>query len=180
VATLLSLLAVYVVFGNNPWGPSVCAWVNALQVSIGLILVCVTTGTALAEERAQGSLDLLLATPLTTRAIVWGKWLGAYCTVPLLAVLPALVATALLWRSSRLAAWLGLLALVLGQGVAITSLGLAVTTWIARLGRALAVSVTLLVLLTVLPFLGLLTTHNRETEWIALLSPFYGPGEQAR
>jgi hypothetical protein len=85
VATLVSLLAVYVVFGNNPWGPGVCAWVNALQVSIGLILVCVTAGTALAEERDQGSLDLLLATPLTTRAIVWGKWLGAYCTVPLLA-----------------------------------------------------------------------------------------------
>jgi hypothetical protein len=26
-------------------------------------------------------------------------------------------------------------------------------------------------------FLTLWTTHNRETEWIAVLSPFYGPGE---
>ena len=120
---------------------------------------------------------MLLATPLTTRSIVWGKWLGAYCTVPLLAVLPVLVASALLWRSSRVGAWLALAALVLGQGVAVTSLGLAVTTWIARLGRALAVSVTLLVLVTILPFLALLTTHNRETEWIAVLSPFFGPGE---
>jgi hypothetical protein len=49
--------------------------------------------------------------------------------------------------------------------------------WGRGLGRALAVSVTLLVLLTVLPFLALWTTHNRETEWIAVLSPFYGPGE---
>ena len=45
--------------------------------------------TSLAEERVRGSLDVLMTTPLSTRSILWGKWLGTYRVVLWLAVLPA-------------------------------------------------------------------------------------------
>ena len=66
------------------------AIVNGFQVAVGLLLLSVTAATSLAEERARGSLDLLLSTPLSTRQIVLGKWLGAFRVVPLLVILPAL------------------------------------------------------------------------------------------
>ena len=65
--------------------------VNGFQVSIGLLLLSVSAATSLAEERVRGSLDVLMTTPLSTRQIVLGKWLGTFRLVPLLAVLPALV-----------------------------------------------------------------------------------------
>ena len=74
--------------------PPASAWVNGFQVSIGLLLLSVMASTSLAEERARGSMDLILTTPLSTGEIVIGKWLGAYRVVPLLAVLPALVIAA--------------------------------------------------------------------------------------
>ena len=64
---------------------------NGVQVSVGLLLLGVTAATSLAEERARGSLDLLLSTPLSTRQIVMGKWLGVIRKAPLLAILPAIV-----------------------------------------------------------------------------------------
>ena len=39
-------------------------WVNALQVSIGLLFLSVTAATSLAEERVRGSLDVLMTTPM--------------------------------------------------------------------------------------------------------------------
>ncbi len=41
-------------------------------------ILSVTTAAALHEERAHGSLDLLLATPLPTAMIVPGKWRWAF------------------------------------------------------------------------------------------------------
>ncbi len=62
--------------------------INAIQILIGMLLVCVTSATSLAEERRRGSLDVLLTTPLPTRAIVWAKWWSNYRIVPLLAIVP--------------------------------------------------------------------------------------------
>jgi ABC-type transport system involved in multi-copper enzyme maturation permease subunit len=45
----------------------------AFQYAAGLLLVSVTSVTALFEERVCGSLDVLLATPLPTSAIVWAS-----------------------------------------------------------------------------------------------------------
>ena len=74
--------------GGNRWGRAAGAVVNGLQVGAGLLLLSVSAATSLAEERERGSLDVLMATPLPTRAIVWGKWWGAFRAVPPLAVLP--------------------------------------------------------------------------------------------
>ena len=47
--------------------------VNALAVIFGLLFLSVSAPSALADERVQGSLDVLLVTPLSTRTIVLGK-----------------------------------------------------------------------------------------------------------
>ena len=52
------------------------SWRLCLQTFFGMLLLSASAPTALAEERARGSLDVLLATPLSTRSIVVGKWLG--------------------------------------------------------------------------------------------------------
>ena len=54
--------------------PYLSAYVVAFEVAIGLPLVLISSATAVVEERARGSLDLLLATPLSTRQIVLAKW----------------------------------------------------------------------------------------------------------
>src|SRR5262249_17721137 len=65
------------------------AVVNGSQVAIGMLMLLITAVTSLIEERARGSLDVLLASPLTTREIVWGKWLASFRNVPSLALLAA-------------------------------------------------------------------------------------------
>lgn len=126
------------------------AWVNGLQVSIGFLLLSVTAATSLAEERVRGSLDVLMATPLSTRAIVLGKWLGTFRLVPSLAVLPLVVVllTNPLNPSLPLSALL-MLAFMFIFGAAIAGLGLAMATWCASLGRAVALTVSCYLLVAV-------------------------------
>ena len=64
----------------------------------GLPMVSATAPTTLAEERTRGSLDVLLATPLTTRQIVVAKWWGAYRSV--LVMLPLFLYVALFEAST--------------------------------------------------------------------------------
>ena len=59
-----------------------------LYVALGLLLLSATAPTVLAEERVRGSLDVLMATPLATRAIVLAKWWGTFRKVLLLLPLP--------------------------------------------------------------------------------------------
>ena len=49
-----------------------------LHVIFGLLMLAAIAPTSMAEERQRGSLDILAATALSTRAIVVGKWLGTF------------------------------------------------------------------------------------------------------
>ena len=60
-----------------------------------------SAGTVLSEERVRGSLDVLLATPMSTRSILWGKWWGAFRRVPWLAFWPSLIAFSMLRSNSK-------------------------------------------------------------------------------
>jgi ABC-type transport system involved in multi-copper enzyme maturation permease subunit len=135
--------------------------VNGFEATFGLMLVSLDAPTVLAEERVRGSLDVLLATPLATGRIVLAKWWGAYRHVPALALLPAIGAvfiaaaepsfpirpgripqsTVPLSLIDRIAHVAIPMAMLLAQGAVIVSVGLALATWIRRLGRAVAVSV---------------------------------------
>jgi hypothetical protein len=162
-----SLLAILdSMFGTSgPFGSPFPAMVTCLQVLVGLLLLSVSSVTSLAEERASGSLDVLLTTPLTTAAIVEAKWRGSFRLVPLLALGPACVTAAVI-RETRLWEVVPLVAaFILACGAAITSLGLGLATWVRRPSRAIAISVVIFVLITIgWPFL------------IGLLVPFRGQG----
>ncbi len=117
---------------------------NGFQAGIGLLLLSVSAATALAEERVRGNLDALLVTPLATRSIVWGKWCGAYRGVPIVAICPGVLAAVLARQSGRWEGVLWIVGLFLAYGAAVTSLGLALATWIRRVDLAVALNVSVL------------------------------------
>jgi ABC-type transport system involved in multi-copper enzyme maturation permease subunit len=152
-------------------------YVLALGSSIGLLLLSVDSATSLAEERARGSLDVLMTTPLTTRSIVWGKWRAAYRRVFSLTMMPTLVTLLSIEGWNK---WLGasmVMGLMLAYGAAITSLGLALATWIPRLGRAVALCIGIYVVVTggILLLCATALVPDNRGEDFAAGSPFLGP-----
>ena len=112
---------------------------NMFQVTLGLLLLSVGAATSLAEERARGSLDVLLSTPMSTRSILAAS--GGAPSAGSSASRSGRPWTTFVPRPRRAATgslYVVLLGLVLAYGAAITSLGLAVATWVSRLGRAIA------------------------------------------
>ncbi|AMV37876.1 ABC transporter permease [Planctomyces sp. SH-PL62] len=156
------LYAIVGMIGGNRWGRELGAVVNGLQVGAGLLLLSVSAATSLAEERQRGSLDVLMTTPLSTRAIVWGKWWGAFRAVPPLLVPPLVLATVLSSHTGRYWGVALMAALILAYGAAITSLGLALATWIPRMHHAVALTV------------GLYTSMS--IAWIPLSLILFGEG----
>jgi ABC-2 family transporter protein len=173
-AVLFSLLAI-----AECWtaGARRTAWpglFNGFQAAVGLGLLSLVAPTALADERARGSLPVLLSTPISTIGVVLGKWLACFRLVLCLAVLPTSVAVAHVHPPER---WLGVplvAALVLAQGAAVTSLGIALATWIPRLDRALILSAAASVLMTVawIPLAFFLLGGSNLSLGVASASPF--------
>lgn len=134
----------------HQWHPEAwAAQVNAWSVAIGLLLLSVSAATALAEERDRGSLDVVMATPLPTSTIVWGKWWGTFALVPRLLILPTWVAAGMAMVSGRGLAALLLVGLILAYAAAITSLGLALATWMPRMSRVVTVCLIAYILASV-------------------------------
>jgi ABC-type transport system involved in multi-copper enzyme maturation permease subunit len=172
-------------------------FVILLGIGLGLLLLSVTAATTLAEERVRGSLDVLLATPLRTRAILWGKWWGAFRIVPVVAFWPTMIIAALAISRGRppapgtvvprpedpvLVVWaVGLIALVvLIHGAAITSLGLALATWIPRQGRAVGLCVAAYVLVAIGWIVVIVSLTRGPTlfvESLLSLSPVFAGGQ---
>ena len=145
-----SLWAIVLMMRGGPsptnGGQQIGIMVNCLQVAGGLLMLSVSAATSLSEERQRGSLDVLLTTPLPTRSIVWGKWWGSFRSVLPLLILPVAVSISLASFTGRYWPVAVLAALILSFGAAITSLGLALATWISRQGRAVGLTVGLYVL----------------------------------
>jgi len=138
-----SLYAIGLMIDGQRFGRELGMMVNAVQVAGGLLMLSVSAATSLAEERQRGGLDVLMATPLPTRSIVWGKWWGAFRLVPRLLILPSLLTFALAFHTGQLWGVALMAALILAYGAAITSLGLALATWMPWLGRAVGTTVGL-------------------------------------
>ena len=100
-------------------------------------------------ERRQNGLDMLVVTPLSTRSIMLAKWLATWRLVPLLTIGPGVDMLALAagtdqefsvrFRLVRLGL---MLATIVVHGALLTSVGLALATWIEQQGRAIAMSVS--------------------------------------
>ena len=166
----------------NIWsGAGYAAWTNGLQVAIGILLLCVQSSTSLSEERERGSLDILMSTPISTWSIVWGKWLGGFRGVPALTVLPTGLAIILAAKGPNHGWWhvVMIFGLILVYGAWASSMGLALATWVRRLGRAVAVAVAVDVFVTVgwIFLIMALFQMRAENEGLMMVSHFFGPGE---
>src|SRR3954471_19672714 len=166
--------------GSGPAGRETAAVISGVQVSAGLLLLSVSAATSLAEERQRGGLDVLLTTPLSTRSIVLGKWRGAFRGVPPLAVLPVLIAAALARHTGFALGPVLIGGLILAYGAAITSLGLALATWMTRMGRAIGLTAGLYVVVTIASIpLGKILFGSRSHQagvGFSSASPFWGVG----
>jgi ABC-2 type transport system permease protein len=91
---------------------------------IFVFLIPLITMRAFAEERANGTLELLLTSPLTVWEIVLGKYLGVLAVVGMLVGLSAVYPALLFWYGDPelLRTLAGLIAL-LGYGAALGALG---------------------------------------------------------
>jgi ABC-type transport system involved in multi-copper enzyme maturation permease subunit len=184
---------------NHDRGAQFLEFVNGFQAMFGLLLLSLAAPTVLAEERVRGSLDVLLATPLSTDRIVLSKWWGIYRVVPALALLPAIGAvyiaatepTLPALRMARAAGHVPIpvdaidrfahaslpMAMLLIQGAVVTSVGLALATWIQRVGCAVAVSVVTYALFAFgWPVFIEMEVITGLLSWLGLLQP--GGSEQ--
>ena len=149
--------------GSEQLGPRTLDGGYGILIVFGLLMLSATAPVALAEERASGSLDVLLATPLSTRSIVLAKWWGTYRRVLVLAIMTVYVSVFLAgavldipgWAANvkfarsavPLNVWDRVLAVCcavaefLVSCAVIVSLGLALATWVRRLNRAIVLSV---------------------------------------
>jgi hypothetical protein len=99
--------------------------------------------------------------------------------VPWLALLPGLVAVAHAVLSGR---WLGVVlvvATILAQGAAVTSLGIALAIWVPRLDRALTLSAAAAVFFIIawIPLMALLFNRNQQLAMgMVSASPLFGVG----
>jgi ABC-type transport system involved in multi-copper enzyme maturation permease subunit len=149
---------------------------NGFQAAVGLGLLSLVSPAILAEERARGSLEVLLSTPISTRTLVLSKWCACYRIVPAMAVLPATLAVAYARVNNR---WLGIAlvaGVVLAHGAAVTSLGIALATWVSRIDRALILSAAASIFITVgwIPVAALLFQGSPMSLGLAMGSPFLG------
>lgn len=176
VFTLMAIVQIFVDSGRNEW-PVI---LNAFQVSIGLLLLSVSSVTALAEERGRGSLDVLFTTPLSTPAIIWSKWQSAFHLVPWFAFLPSLIGVAMLLRHGPRVELLFLVALIVAVGAFQTSVGLALATWVPRFGRAVCLGVGVYIAVQLVPILATFALERQggnsgsTLASMAFGSPFYG------
>ena len=166
--------------GMGPAERELAAVANGVQAAAGLLLVGVSAATCLAEERRRGSLDALLATPLTTRSIVLGKWRGAFGIVPWLAAPPVLVAAALATHAGATPMPVLVGVFLLAYGAALTSLGLALAVWLPRMDRAVGLAAGCHVVVTVAAIaVGMSVLGDGPGEFgpgFASASPFWGVG----
>ncbi len=168
-----------------------------ILILFGLLMLSAVAPTSMSEERQRGSLDVLVATPLSTTAILLGKWWGTFRLVPFLAIGPGLMALALatarlkvpptrvtgtvifpngkdLSLGMRLGAAALIVATILTYGAALTSLGLALATWIKRQSRAIATNVCIFVLVAIAWPILAITGAGRGAPALAALSPLIG------
>ncbi len=178
-AVLFTILAASECATHGAWKTFWSGPFNGFQGAVGLLMMSLVTPAALAEERARGSLEVLLSTPISTRSLVLGKWLAHYRAVLWLALLPAVVAAVHAIPTGR---WLGVplvVATILAEGAAVTSLGIALATWVPRLDRAVTLSAAAAVFVTVawVPLSFLLLPDNKALgASLASASPLFGLG----
>jgi ABC-type transport system involved in multi-copper enzyme maturation permease subunit len=167
-ATVMGIHDVFAYGYDNTTGGFMIRTALVLPSVLGLMLLCVQAPSALGEERVRGSLDVLMTAPISTREIVWGKWMGTYRLALGMAIVPgiaaaviaavcadvfparvvAVVAPTPIGPIDRVLAPVLVVAELLSWGAVFTSLGLLLATWSRRIGRAIGISLAVFLLLS--------------------------------
>ena len=175
-AVLFTVLAVYECLTKGPRRTVWAGLFNGFQAAVGLLLLSFVAPAALAEDRAGAALRCSCRRRFRRGA--WCSRSGARITAPcrFWLFLPAVVALAYAATSGR---WLGGLlapAIVLAQGAAVTSVGIALATWVPRVDRALILSAAATVAVTVawVPLAFFVFQGNQLSLGLASASPFLG------
>jgi ABC-type transport system involved in multi-copper enzyme maturation permease subunit len=142
---------------------------------MGIPLLLISASMALVEERARGSLDILLTTPITSRTVVLAKWWSVFRLTAQLLLFPLIVAVSLK-RHVGLQWNMLLFPFYLTSACAMwTSVGLLLSTWTARIGRAVTSSVVLFTIFSLgLPIMSLSVLPRPFDVGFSVVSPFYG------
>jgi ABC-type Na+ efflux pump permease subunit len=153
-----------------------------IGVQVGLLVLAApaaTAGSICLEERNRGSLDVIMATPLSTFSIVWGKWWGSFRTTLPLVAAAFMIAHVPTWRTYLRwpAPWL-VGGLIVVFAAVLTGLGLVLATWIRRLDRAVTAFVVLYILWIVAPLLLSFAFYQRGPDdpsgtVMSMASPFF-------
>jgi ABC-type transport system involved in multi-copper enzyme maturation permease subunit len=152
------------------------ATMNLFQVPIGLLFISVSAATSLAEESAHGSLDVLLATPLSSRSISAGKWFGSFRQVTHVLIWPAITTSFLTVQSGKWISYIFFLALIVAYAAVSTSAGLVIATRVRRVGRAVALCAALYIAFSVGWPVGVATfvARSAASEAVMIGSPLAG------
>jgi ABC-type transport system involved in multi-copper enzyme maturation permease subunit len=136
-AALLVLLLVLALLRSEGLIETRLGLVSGVLTTLCLLMLGISAATSLTEERARGSLDVLLATPLSTRSIVWGKWWGTFRTALPLVIPPYMIAHVPTWQNYERwqAPWI-VGGLLLIHAAMVTGLGLGLATLLRRTDRA--------------------------------------------
>lgn len=160
-------------------GKSTIVGVSLIELSLLCFITPTLTAGALASERERQTYDLLLATPLAARTVVFGKLLAAlaYVTLLVLVGLPLQI-LAILFGGVTVGEVALAVAVLLATGLTYTALGLFFSVIIrSSLGAAIAsyVVIALLVIGTAVVATSLGTVQRQPPpEWILWGNPYYG------
>jgi ABC-type transport system involved in multi-copper enzyme maturation permease subunit len=179
--------------GLTSWNGTESPTVNSVIVAVALLLVTVGAVTALGDERARGSLDILLVTPLPTAAVLWAKWRSAFSLAPRVLFLTLVVAWATWDARLRQAAGVFwpteptkpvfdvflVLLHPLAAAAMLTSLGLLLATWCKRFGQAVGLAVAAYIVIGPAWYLVISSwmAHGPETSPFMMFSPLFAARE---
>jgi ABC-type transport system involved in multi-copper enzyme maturation permease subunit len=130
-----------------------CKVVSGVLLAIIWAGVMLRAAVSIAGERDRETLDSLLATPLTNRGIIIGKWLGAMFAMPGYWAVLAIVWLFALWMHALHPVALPCLLLAWFADAAVTA---AVGVWLSAASRTARRAVIATFLLVLLPLLGVL------------------------
>ncbi len=124
-------------------------------VGFQMLFIVLASVTSLADERSRGNLDILLATPVSTKEVVATKWRSAFRMVRSLLFLPMFIAIWIMAHRYRQGfsiepfVFMLLMMHLLASGAFYTSLGLMLATRVRSFSRAIGVAVSIYVAMAI-------------------------------
>lgn len=167
-------------YSTSPLSPQIGQTLFSGLVFLELMMVCfvtpAVTAGAISGEREKLTYEMLLATPMRPASILWGKLVSALSYVFLLifAAIP-MASLVFIFGGVTLRDMLKALVILVAVAVTLGVVGLFMSTWLERTGRATVLSyLVVLALLLGPPFFYILVGVLRQAEpprWLLVPNP---------